>query len=458
MNIFKRTAKRLDIIAHSHSAGEFFDNITDNTFDCIAALPILFWLLHMVSVLGSAIYLKFRMFVIRHYPLDIKAMLPSILLCYVIMLVILIGKSIRSGKKFKDSLKDNPVYILFFIAMVWMLIAVIVDGWTDITLLGDQYRCEGILSYWGYIAVLFFSGSLIKNDKVKRFLADVTLTLSMAVFVYAVWHYYYYLPKIDFTVNEPYPSAVFIQFNHYGYYLAVNLMIAAMFFVVSKTLKRKLFYLICFGSNAVMLNLNMTFGAWLACTVGFVFALITFTIKDRKFNFRVLAAFVIFIVVTVVMTIMGHGQLNDLIKFFNDVRKVASDSSGANEAGTARWALWKATVKYIKERPIFGYGIEGIDNRLNAAAGSDRTHNEYLQYAVTFGIPEAIAYTAGCIGIFIRNFRRKKLLSGVTLACLTAAFTFLVSACFGITLYNTSPYLFIFLGLGYRSVKARKMI
>lgn len=458
MNIFKRTAKRLDIIAHSHSAGEFFDNITDNTFDCIAALPILFWLLHMVSVLGSAIYLRFRTFVLQHYPLDVKAMLPSILLCYVIMLVILIGKNIRSGKKFKDSLKDNPVYILFFIAMVWMLIAVIVDGWTDITLLGDRNRNEGILSYWGYIAVLFFSGSLIKNDKVKRLLADVTLTLSLAVFVYALWHYYYYLPKIDFTVTEEYPSAVFIQFNHYGYYLAVNLVLAAMLFVVSNTLKRKVFYLICFGANTVMLNLNMTFGAWLACAVGFIFALIAFAIKDKKLNLRALAVFIVFIAVTVVMTLMGHGQLNDLFQFFSDVKEVASDSSGANNAGTSRWALWKATVKYIKERPLFGFGIEGVDDRLDAAAGASRTHNEYLQYAVTFGIPEALAYTAGCIGVFVRNLRRRKLLSGVTLACLTVAFTYMVSACFGITLYNTTPYFFIFLGLGYRSVKARKMV
>ena len=458
MNIFKRTAKRLDIIAHSQSAGEFFDNITDNTFDCIAAMPILFWLLHLVGVICSAVYLRFRSLVLRHYSLDLKAMLPSILLCYVIMLVILIGKSIRSGKKLKDRIKDNPVYILFAIAMVWMLIAVIADGWTDITLLGDEFRCEGILSYWGYIGVLFFSASLIKNDKVKRFLCDVSLILSLVLFVYAVWHYYYYMPLIDFSINEVFPTSVFIHFNHYGYYLAVNLMLAAMLFAVTRSLKRKIFYFICFGVNSVMLNLNMTFGAWLACAVGFIFALIAFAIKDKRFNLKVFAAFVVFIAVTIVMTLMGHGQLNDLFHFFSDVKEVASDPSGADDAGTDRWALWKATVGYIKERPLFGFGIEGIDKRLDAAAGAERTHNEYLQYAVTFGIPEAIAYTAGCIGVFVRNLRRRKLLSGVTLACLTVAFTYLVSACFGVTLFNTAPYLFIFLGLGYRSIKAREMI
>ena len=58
---------------------------------------------------------------------------------------------------------------------------------------------------------------------------------------------------------------------------------------------------------------------------------------------------------------------------------------------------------------------------------------------------------AALLGVFVRAIRRRRILSGVTLACLTVAFTYMVSACFGITLYNTAPYLFIFLGLGYRN-------
>ena len=53
------------------------------------------------------------------------------------------------------------------------------------------------------------------------------------------------------------------------------------------------------------------------------------------------------------------------------------------------------------------------------------------------------------IGVFLRNVKRE--LKPVSFVCLTAAFTYLVSDCFGVTLYNTAPFLFIFLGLGYNS-------
>ena len=60
-----------------------------------------------------------------------------------------------------------------------------------------------------------------------------------------------------------------------------------------------------------------------------------------------------------------------------------------------------------------------------------------------------IAYFAGCLGVFLRGLRRRRTLDGVTLACLTGAFGYLVSAFFGLTLYCTAPFLFIMLGLGY---------
>lgn len=88
---------------------------------------------------------------------------------------------------------------------------------------------------------------------------------------------------------------------------------------------------------------------------------------------------------------------------------------------------------------------------LQAVTGSSRTHNEYLQYMATFGIPEGVLYILGCVGVFIRNVKRKEKLRKMSYVCLTAAFTYLVSACFGVTLYNTAPFLFIFLGMGYNS-------
>ncbi len=174
-------------------------------------------------------------------------------------------------------------------------------------------------------------------------------------------------------------------------------------------------------------------------------------IVKREWDLAAIASFAVFFGISAIMTIAGCGILESLGQFFTDVKDIADDPSKADETGTTRWLLWKTTAGYIRKRPLFGYGIEGIDNMLKKATGSSRTHNEYLQYAATFGIPEALAYTCACIGVFVRNLKHKTELKEGSLMRLIAAFTYLVSACFGITMYNTASFLFIFLGLGYRS-------
>lgn len=169
MSIWKRAVKRFQIIGHSESVGDFLDNVTDKAFDCVAAMPVLLWLLHIVVVMGTVLKLHLRIYVLGQYPKDIAAMLPSILLCYAIMLALLIGKNVRSGRTLRTSLKNNPVYILFLIAMLWMLLAVTVDGWTKITLLGDDSRYEGILSYWGVYSGAFFQCEPDQKRKGKAF-------------------------------------------------------------------------------------------------------------------------------------------------------------------------------------------------------------------------------------------------------------------------------------------------
>lgn len=420
---------------------DIFSNITWTTFDYIAALPLLLYIISPALVLIYAFQMQLRLFIVMDYTVFLKSILPGILTLYILTIVILIGK--------RRSLPIEPVYILFIFAMLWMLISLCVNQWTDISLTGDGSRHEGLLTYWGYIGVLFFLGSLVCDDHVKKCLCDLSIAVSLAVAVFAIYQFYV-LPE-DPMVDDAYPTAIFTQFNHYGYYLAMHIMMAAAFFTVSKSNIRKLIYLLAMAVNVIVLNVNNTFGAWLACVFGFVFMFIVAAVKDHRFNVEALEASLVFIGISAGMTLCGCGIMHSLLQFFTDIHDVAEDPSKADAAGTTRWLLWKTTAGYIAQRPMFGYGIEGIDDMLQEATGSARTHNEYLQYAATFGVPEAIAYTAGCVMVFIRNVKYKKTLREGSFICLTVAFTYLVSAFFGITMYNTAPFLFIFMGLGYRS-------
>ncbi len=442
MNFQNRTLHRLHIILHSDRVEDIFDNITWNTFDCITALPLLLYIISPALVLMYAFRAQLRIFVIVEYPDFLKSILPGILVLYILAIILLFGKKRRICK-------IDAVYIFFIFSMLWMLISVCANGWTEISLLGDRTRHEGILTYWGYIGILFMLGSFIRNDTVKKFLCNTSLAVSLAVALFAIIQFYVW-PE-DPTVKDAYPTAIFFQFNHYGYYLAIHIMMAAAFFTVSESNIRKLIYLLAMIANVIVLNVNNTFGAWLACVFGFIFMFIVAIVKERRFNTEALIAFLVFICISAGMTLCGCGIMHSLLQFFTDIQDVAEDPSKADAAGTTRWLLWKTTAGYIEKKPLFGYGIEGIDDMLQEATGSARTHNEYLQYAATFGIPEAIAYIAGCVTVFIRNVQHRKVLRDGSFICLTVAFTYLVSAFFGITMYNTAPFLFIFMGLGYRS-------
>lgn len=111
--------------------------------------------------------------------------------------------------------------------------------------------------------------------------------------------------------------------------------------------------------------------------------------------------------------------------------------------------LWRLTIDRIREKPIFGHGVEGIADYLSENFGNNRTHNEYLQYTAFFGIPAAISYVVGVFCVFLAGLKQKTKLDPEMLIALSADFGYCVSAFFGNTMFYTAPYFFMFLGLGF---------
>ena len=166
---------------------------------------------------------------------------------------------------------------------------------------------------------------------------------------------------------------------------------------------------------------------------------------------------VIFVLISLVMSIWYDTIFSNLFTFSKDVATITSSSSTeatAKSAGTGRWELWVYTVEFIKEKPLFGWGLEGTTKQLGELVGhTDRPHNEYLQYAAFFGIPASIAYICGVFSVFLNGLKHKYELDIYTITALIASFGYLVSAAFGNTMYYTSPAFFILLGLAFNTRK-----
>ena len=154
-----------------------------------------------------------------------------------------------------------------------------------------------------------------------------------------------------------------------------------------------------------------------------------------------------------------RSDTTELSTFSHDVNSVVSDAEDADGAGTGRMRLWKACLKMIPESPILGYGPEQLNEKYSdvfrgsLAGGTSRPENEYIQYMVFMGIPGFAMYIGALISMMICQLKKIKKLELITIASAGCALAYAAGACFGNSMYYTTPYFYMFLGMTARTIK-----
>lgn len=389
---------------------------------------------------------------------------------YVIYLALVTGFAgivISYLSRKKNNLDLSPyrqISVICFTALcLLMIVSTCVNGFTSEALHGDSYRNESLFSFLAYFVSMYFCGTLINAGKYKKLIIGTFLLSNLVIDLIELFRLYV-MPLRYFEYSDAdAPSSIFYQFNHYGYFLMLGIMISAAVFSMSKNTFYRVFSGMLLIINTFILTLNTTFGCFLACFFGMIFLVIVSSIIDKKFNLLSVAAFAVFIIVTFLAGLKHHSFFREFGKFFMDIKSVMGtvsektvsvteneiQVSNADGAGTGRWGLWRNTIDFIKQKPLLGWGVEGIHDMLNEASNglNNRPHNEFLQYAAFFGIPAAILYFIGLAAHFIKAFIQRHSFDTASAVCLVAAFTYLVSSVFGNTMFYTAPYFFIFLGL-----------
>ena len=77
----------------------------------------------------------------------------------------------------------------------------------------------------------------------------------------------------------------------------------------------------------------------------------------------------------------------------------------------------------------------------------DRPHNLLIQLATTSGIIGLLTYVGAITMMLLRGLRTMKLENDVHVISFACVLAYLISAMFGNSMYYTSPYFFIFLGI-----------
>lgn len=280
---------------------------------------------------------------------------------------------------------------------------------------------------------------------------------------------------------------VFRNSNHFAYVLCMGIIAAMWLAITEKKWTFKLLYLISFVIQLSMLIINDTFGGYLGVFVA-VFASIIYGIikfisylknrnllseeermnnKNTLFNGAVALLVVIVLFVTCSLNIKNQSGnayvVNNIKGFIRDIGvfggymtttenatqvDVSTLDTSITKAGSGRGETWLKVWELIKQRPLFGYGLECLLFQFSGQfnVGEGRTHNLLLQLLATIGIPGTIMYFAALAIIFFRLLSNWKSWSDVEKITTFVGISYIVTALTGNSTYYTSPFFMMFLG------------
>ena len=372
--------------------------------------------------------------------------LGCITLIYAIMQIAFNWRNLRS----LDSFKKQPWLYLLAGLLVWAMISTLLADDPLTAILGYEYNSDGFIGYTFYASV-FVCALSIRSERLRALvlrafivMVDVmSIVMLLESFDVYPFHWLFQSPR----------AAVFVQFNHLGYLLCMGGLAASAMSIRETPVALKVLHLASFTLIAVTLVINDTFGSYLAVWVGLLAMLVFFGKNAGRVNFWMLLPLVLYAVVSVVSfsdvlaTVTGATVGSNFVRLSQDVSNISTGSDAALSAGTGRMKLWVEALKMIPERPLFGYGPEGLMGDYDAVAGAIRPHNEFIQCAVFLGVPALLLYLAALLSLFVAQVRRLKQLTPTTLVAATIAIGYAASSFFGCTMFGTAPYYWMALGL-----------
>ncbi len=344
----------------------------------------------------------------------------------------------------EDRMRFDAGIICFVLFLICAAVSTCINGFSRDAMMGIEYRYIGIFDICSFFLAYMLCSSNINSESTRQKVLIAIMAVSdciASIFLLDI-----FMPFVEAFRNKNEPSAVFFHGNHYGYFLVIAVIVSACICISGKG-KLRMFGALSFGLNVFALAGNRSMGCLLAAGVILIPEAIIVCIKDKENRKGLIGTFVILALLIAVVLKYESLLVEDAILVIKDAAAILT-GIGNSFAGHGRLELWQLTAEMIKERPLFGYGCEGISAVLLESTGVANPHNEVLTYAAFFGIPAAVLYTVGVIITLVKGFRSEDL---VSIAACCAAAGYFVSSLFGVAMFYTEPFFYILLGLSCKT-------
>ncbi len=314
------------------------------------------------------------------------------------------------------------------------------------SLFGRIYRYEGYLTIVMYL-FLFWGARFIRNDK---WVLNMLLVGIVIQAVYGIAQSNGFDPILRDDTRMGWQSAfgTLGNPNFYGSFMAMALPLSIWFMFKQQVRIGALIYALVFYA----LLASMTRGAWLGASVGLLFGL-WIARKSSSYLSKVSLILVISFTLLVQYNQSHHNQVvTQALSIPKEAVEVLVQAESAPQAGSYRIFIWTHVLDLVKERPLMGYGFDYLpklffeyyQKDMHTVMGRlmtiDKAHNEYLNIAVSAGIPSLIAYLILLFVVLKKNISYgPNLLFAVIVA-------YMVQAFFNISVVSVAYLFWILLG------------
>ncbi len=352
--------------------------------------------------------------------------------------------------------RARPVPVLLLLLLFWSLASALLSNQPGRSLWGDPYRRDGFLTYLAY-AGLFSCGLLVRSQERRHRLMTRLAGVATGLAILSLLPAWPILERVGIRSG----MGVFMNTNHFAYYLGLSIP-AALLLILSDREHRsparanrlpvrvsRLLWLVAFGIQSAALVNNGSLGPYLAVVIALAAAGVLLRFGGERGSVRqLLPAYGLFLAVTMAETLLKSGLSMDMSMLLNDTGLILAGSDAAGAAGSGRWILWVRALDFVAERPLFGFGPDNLGARYALEGiGIDRPHNEVLQVAASLGIPALLLYLSALAVHVRRFFLRLGRLPVSTRLLFAALAAYLLSSLTGNSMYYTTPFFFLALGL-----------
>lgn len=374
-----------------------------------------------------------------------------------ILVISFITMMLLKKQPLNDLIKKDIINMFLMIYLLLLIISVFFAGNINLAIWGNPGRWEGIVTIILYMSLFIIARSFTRLD--DRFLMIVLVTACI-VSIYGIMQTFGIDPFPRDVLRINWGSRSFSTMgnpNFLGSYLVLILPVSIYLYVIKEKQIGALGYGILFYC---LLSTN-TRGAWLGAIVeiiifvGIHFVYYRYTTKEF---YKYIILFILTVCIILIYNYnTGGALLSRFLTISSDAKGFLAMGDSSDYMGSNRGFIWKRVVELIKRKPFVGYGIENLGEAfdqyykqdileiLKLDFEVDKAHNEYLNIAVTTGVPSLIAYMIFIISIFKTGFHNIKHNSVFIL--LAASVTgYLIAAFFNISVVAVAYIYWIYIG------------